>query len=56
MHVWSVSSDDATDTEISKMADDKDLDWRFDDWRKTREVSIKKNFFLMKIPVNIIEP
>ncbi|CAG8609296.1 9150_t:CDS:10, partial [Funneliformis caledonium] len=44
LHVWSVSSDDATDTEIVKMGDGKDLDWRFDDWRKTREsLSITKN-------------
>ena len=39
MHVWSVS-DDTTDTEIKEMVDGKDLDWRFDDWRKTREVII----------------
>jgi hypothetical protein len=38
MHVWSISSDDATDTEIKKMDDEQDLNWRFDDWRKTREV------------------
>jgi vacuolar protein sorting-associated protein 13A/C len=39
MHVWSVSCD-ATDTEIAKLADGQDMNWRFDDWRKTREVSI----------------
>lgn len=38
MHVWSISSDDAIDTEIKKMDDEQDLNWRFDDWRKTREV------------------
>ncbi|EXX73461.1 Vps13p [Rhizophagus irregularis DAOM 197198w] len=44
MHVWSISSDDATDTEIKKMDDEQDLNWRFDDWRKTREtISFAKN-------------
>lgn len=40
MHVWSVSSDDAINTEIAKLADGNDQNWRFDDWRKSREVSI----------------
>jgi hypothetical protein len=39
MHVWSVS-DDTTNTEIKKLVDGEDSNWRFDDWRKTREVSI----------------
>ncbi|GES89872.1 vacuolar protein sorting-associated protein vps13 [Rhizophagus clarus] len=44
MHVWSISSDDAIDTEIKKMDDEQDLNWRFDDWRKTREtISFTKN-------------
>lgn len=41
MHVWAVSSDDAKDTEVKLMNDGQELTWRFDDWRKTREVCIK---------------
>ncbi|CAG8559398.1 1542_t:CDS:10, partial [Racocetra fulgida] len=40
MNVWAISSDDAKDTELKVMNDGQELDWRFDDWRKMREVCI----------------
>ncbi|KAF0534769.1 vacuolar protein sorting-associated protein 13 [Gigaspora margarita] len=36
--VWAIASDDAKDTEIKLMNDGQELDWRFDDWRKMREM------------------
>jgi len=50
LSVWSVSSHDATNTEIVKMVDGQDLDWRFDDWRKTREVRFISLFFNYRKP------
>ncbi|KAG9302115.1 hypothetical protein G9A89_020549 [Geosiphon pyriformis] len=44
MHVWAVSPSDNMDTVIQKLADGEDTNWRFDDWRKTREnMAVTKN-------------
>ncbi|CAG8450182.1 1456_t:CDS:10 [Cetraspora pellucida] len=44
LNVWAISSDDAKDTELKKMNDGQELDWRFDDWRKMREsMTVTKN-------------
>ena len=40
MHVWKISSDDNTDTEIRILEDGGEVNWRFDDWRIEREVII----------------
>ena len=40
MHVWKISSDDNTDTEIRILKDGEGITWRFDDWRIEREVTI----------------
>ncbi|CAG8555201.1 10349_t:CDS:10 [Paraglomus brasilianum] len=37
MHVWKISSDDNTDTEIRILEDGGEVNWRFDDWRIERE-------------------
>ncbi|CAG8516340.1 7059_t:CDS:10 [Ambispora leptoticha] len=44
MHVWAVSPNDNNEAVIQKLADGHDTNWRFDDWRKTREsMTITKN-------------
>ncbi|CAG8769250.1 9672_t:CDS:10, partial [Dentiscutata erythropus] len=44
MHIWAISSDDAKDTVVEELNDGHELNWRFDDWRKTREsMNITKN-------------
>jgi len=40
MHVWKISSDDNTGTEIRILKDGEEVTWRFDDWRIEREVII----------------
>ncbi|CAG8518582.1 8655_t:CDS:10 [Ambispora gerdemannii] len=44
MHVWAVSPNDNNEAVIQKLADGCYTNWRFDDWRKTREtMTVTKN-------------